>query len=151
MGGSKQPYMYERVDYAPFDPKAHSNSLAKPAPQRIQPQGPLVDFNRHPDSYDNLPYGRHSDPIEPLSPFLKGRILKARKLQLISRLIQLLTAIVVLICVITIKGAPNTQGWILRLPVCSPSLPNAVRYCRGSETGRGDEEEEGRCCARVIC
>lgn len=117
MGGSKQPYIYQPVSYPNFNPRAHTQSLATPIPQRPVQNGPLLNFNRHPDSYDISPYGR-SVGIAPMSSKSKKGIVWMRKVQLGGRVLQLLAALAVLVCVITIKGAPDTQGWILRLPVC---------------------------------
>ncbi|KIW02263.1 uncharacterized protein PV09_06413 [Verruconis gallopava] len=120
--GGRQPYMYQPVTHAPFNPKAYSQSLANPSPPRPKPDGPLIQFNRHPDSYNNLPYGKHVN-AKLMSPGSKKRILVARKIQLGWRTLQWFAALAVLACVVIIKGAPDTQGWILRLP---PALDLAV-------------------------
>jgi hypothetical protein len=121
MGGSRQPYLYQPVTHAPFNPKAYTQSLANPTPPRQKPEGPLLNFNRHPDSYDNLPYGKHVG-AQLMSSGSKKRIIWARKMQLGWRVLQWIIAMAVLVCVVTIKGAPETQGWILRLPVCEFSV-----------------------------
>lgn len=114
--GSQQPYMYAPVSHAPFNPKAYSQAIANPPPPRPKPDGPLLSFNRHPDSYDNFAYGKHTE-VKPMSAGSKKRLIWARKVQLFWRVLQWIAALGLLICVITIKGAPDTQGWILRLPV----------------------------------
>jgi hypothetical protein len=120
MGRSQQPYLYQPVVHsAPFNPKAYSQSLnaREAAPPKPKPEGPLITFNRHPDSYDNLPYGRHVG-VQEMSPLSKKSILWARKIQCAWRVLQWVAAIGVLVCVCLMKGAPDTQSWILRLPVC---------------------------------
>lgn len=113
----RQPYLYQPVTHAPFNPKAYTQSLANPTPPRkTKPDGPLITFNRHPDSYDNLPYGKHVG-AKAMSSGSKKRVLWARKIQLAWRVLQWIVALGVLVCVAMIKGAPETQSWILRLHV----------------------------------
>ena len=118
MGGtSRQPYMYQPVTHAPFNPKAFTQQVSQaPPPRRPKPNGPLITFNRHPDSYDNLPYGRHVG-AKMISTRSKKWLLWARKLQLAWRIVQWIVAVGALVCVAMIKGIPETQGWILRVPV----------------------------------
>lgn len=114
----RQPYLYQPVTHAPFNPKAYTHSLQaqQNSPRRPKPEGPLITFNRHPDSYDNLPYGKHVGAAM-MSDGSKKRIIWARKIQLAWRVLQWIVAVGVLVCVIMVKGVPDTQGWILRLPV----------------------------------
>lgn len=99
-----------------FDPKAVTKASRSP-PKRPPPKkqdGPLVDFNKHPDSYLVLPNGQNAKPI---SPRTKVVIKWMRWVQLTFRLLQLIGAIGMLICVICIKGTQDTEGWIIRVPV----------------------------------
>ena len=114
----RQPYLYQPVTHnAPFNPKAYSQAISQPvSPRRPKPNGPLITFNRHPDHYDNLPYGRHVG-VATMSKGSKKRVLVARKVQLGWRVLQWVAAMGCLVCVAMVKGAPDTQSWILRLPV----------------------------------
>jgi hypothetical protein len=103
-----------------FDPKAVTrasyysiaSSTSTPAPKQ---QGPLIDFNRHPDSYIIVPTARSNVP--PMHPNTKQRINTARWIQFSLRLLQLVGALGALVCVIIIRGVNDVQGWILRIPV----------------------------------
>lgn len=124
MGG--QPYLYtaERFDGDSlpntFNPKAVTMaSLAPLPPPKPKPKGPLINFNRHPDSYLILPYGRTG--AKPMSPKTKTVVKWARWVQLVFRVFQLLGAIGVLLCGIFIKGTQNSEGFIIRIPVCYAS------------------------------
>ncbi|KAJ9636787.1 hypothetical protein H2199_007781 [Coniosporium tulheliwenetii] len=121
MGGS-QPYLYEQparysaIDpYNGFNPKAATMASRAPPPRpRPKQEGPLVNFNRHPDSYLILPYGQTN--VKPLNPNTKNGIKWTRWVQLAFRILQLVGAIGMLICVICIKGTQDAEGWILRIP-----------------------------------
>jgi hypothetical protein len=121
MGG--QPYIYDPpVRYSTlypqnaFDPKAVSRaSLAPPPPPKPRQEGPLLNFNRHPDSYLVLPHGNIS--AVPMSPNTKVKVKWARHVQLAFRATQLVGAVGMLICVICLKGMSDNEGWVLRLPV----------------------------------
>jgi hypothetical protein len=132
--GGRQPYLYQPVTHAPFNPKAYTQSLANPTPPQPKPDGPLIAFNRHPDSYDNLPYGKHVN-AKLMSLGSKKRIIWARKIQLVWRVLEWIVALAVLVCVVTIKGAPETQGWILRLPVSTliTSMMAVIAHIRDSQ------------------
>jgi hypothetical protein len=126
MVGITPPYIFSPVsqqDRDPtydFDPKAVTrasyysiaSSTSTPAPKQ---QGPLIDFNRHPDSYIIVPTARSNVP--PMHPNTKQRINTARWLQFSLRLLQLIGALGALVCVIIIRGVNDVQGWILRIPV----------------------------------
>jgi hypothetical protein len=126
MVGITLPYSFAPVsqqDRDPtydFDPKAVTrasyysiaSSTSTPAPKQ---QGPLIDFNRHPDSYIIVPTARSNVP--PMHPNTKQRINTARWIQFSLRLLQLVGALGALVCVIVIRGVNDVQGWILRIPV----------------------------------
>lgn len=119
-----QPYMYEPPQrfsatsdtlYG-FDPKAVTKASRMP-PKKPPPKkqdGPLMDFNRHPDSYLVTPYQSNARPFNPRT---KVVIKWVRWGQLAVRILQLIGAIGLLICVICIKGTQDTEGWIIRVPV----------------------------------
>jgi hypothetical protein len=129
MGG--QPYIYDPpshrysalVPQNEFNPKAVTQaSLAPPPPPKPKQEGPLLNFNRHPDSYLVLPYGNTT--AVPMSANTKGKVKWARYIQLVFRAAQLIGAVGMLICVICLKGMSDNEGWILRLPVCG------FHFCR---------------------
>lgn len=122
MGGG-QPFLYAArapVQYSALDPGFNPKSVtqasyATPLPPRPKQEGPLLSFNRHPDSYVVQPYGQLD--CKPMSPNTKTKIKWTRSIQLASRILQLLGGIVIMIFVISIKGASDNEGWIIRLPV----------------------------------
>lgn len=100
-----------------FNPKAVTMASREvPAPRKKQ-EGPLVNFNRHPDSYLILPYGKTD--AKPMHPKTKVWIKTTRWVQLAFRVLTLIGAIGTLLCGIFIRGAQPTEGYIIRIPVCS--------------------------------
>ncbi|CAG5153299.1 uncharacterized protein ALTATR162_LOCUS3119 [Alternaria atra] len=124
MAGRWQPYMYasqrdSMIDTDPtrstFNPKAITMaSRMPPPPPKKKQEGPLIDFNKHPDSYLILPYGNTN--AKPMSPKTKVFIDIARWTQFSLRILTLLGAVGVLLCGIFIRGAQDTEGYILRIP-----------------------------------
>ncbi|KAF2089579.1 hypothetical protein K490DRAFT_55172 [Saccharata proteae CBS 121410] len=123
MGGPSQPYMYDRPSRQSvtadslygFNPRAVTQASRASAPQPAPKQdGPLINFNRHPDSWLILPY----EPTEakPVKNRTKGLIKGTRWTQFGFRVLQLIGAVGMLICVICIHGTQDTEGWILRIP-----------------------------------
>jgi hypothetical protein len=125
MAGRWQPYMYasqrdSMIDTDPtrstFNPKAITMaSRMPPPPPKKKQEGPLIDFNKHPDSYLILPYGNTNAKL--MSPKTKVFIDIARWIQFSLRILTLLGAVGVLLCGIFIRGAQDTEGYILRIPV----------------------------------
>ncbi|KAF2817047.1 uncharacterized protein BDZ99DRAFT_492952 [Mytilinidion resinicola] len=121
--GRGQPYQYgapksiadDPFLYNGFNPKAVTMaSRQPPPPPRPKQEGPLINFNRHPDSYLILPYGKTD--AKPMSPKTKTVIKWTRWLQLLLRVLQLIAAIGILVCVIAIRGTQPTEGWVIRIP-----------------------------------
>ncbi|KAF2747831.1 hypothetical protein M011DRAFT_499798 [Sporormia fimetaria CBS 119925] len=119
--GRWQPYQYQPQrnsvgDQADnFNPKAVTMaSYQPPSPRKQTADGPLIDFNRHPDSYFVLQYGK-SD-AKPMNPKVQVWIKITRWIQLFFRVLTLFGAVGVLLCAIFIKGAQNTEGYIIRIP-----------------------------------
>lgn len=127
MGGGHAPYLYNPPKsynsydpYHGFNPKAVSQaSLVKPPPRPKQ-VGPLLDFNRHPDTYPSTPFGRHD--IEPMRKSTKKRVNRARLSQLTLRCIQLIGAVGLLVCVICVKIPRTAEGWMIRIPVSTAQI-----------------------------
>lgn len=110
------------TEYVPedtFNPKAVTMASREPPTPKKKQDGPLVNFNQHPDSYLMLPYGKTD--AKPMSPKTKLWIKIARWTQLAFRMCSLLGAVGLLLCGIFIRGAQDIEGWIMRIPVCGPS------------------------------
>lgn len=122
--GRWQPYLYnapQRNSYTDgleaFNPKAVTMaSRMPPEPPKKKPDGPLIDLNKHPDSYLFVPYGKTN--TKPMNPKVKTVIKIVRWIQFALRLCNLIGAVGVLLCGIFIRGAQDTEGYILRIPVC---------------------------------
>ncbi|OAG01123.1 uncharacterized protein CC84DRAFT_1168269 [Paraphaeosphaeria sporulosa] len=116
MGQQWQPYLYDAPsERDSFNPKAVTiaSRLPPPSPKR-KPEGPLINFNRHPDSYVVLPYGNTG--ATPMDPRVKVVIKVVRWIQFALRICTLLGAVGALLCAIFIKGAQDTESWIMRIP-----------------------------------
>lgn len=131
--GRWQPYLYTAPELQSmndprdnFNPKAVTMaSRTPPSPAKEKQDGPLVNFNQHPDSYLILPYGKTD--AKPMSRKTKLWIKIARWTQLFLRVCSLLGAVGLLLCAIFIKGAQDTEGWIMRIPVrdsCAHARPS---------------------------
>lgn len=147
--GRWQPYLYNAPDKESmdmtgggFNPKAVTiaSRLPPPTPSK-KPEGPLLNFNKHPDSYLVLPYGKTD--AKPMNPKVKDVIKVVRWIQFGLRLVNLLGAIGVLLCGIFIKGAQTLENYIMKIPVC-PKHPSSIAcltivawcgYCGGSLCG----------------
>ncbi|KAL4879162.1 hypothetical protein BJY04DRAFT_103787 [Aspergillus karnatakaensis] len=121
MGNSDPPFLYGHPDAfrfkgptdRTFNPKAVTEaSWSRPLP-KPQPKGPLVSFNRHPDSYSNIPDGRSR--WTPMSPRTKPKIIYGRKVQLGMRVFELIGALGSLFCAIVIKNVAASIIWIVRV------------------------------------
>ncbi|KAL5340778.1 hypothetical protein BJX70DRAFT_94169 [Aspergillus crustosus] len=121
MGNSSPPFLYGHPDAfrfkgptdRAFNPKAVTqSSWSRPAPKSKQ-KGPLIGFNRHPDSYSNIPDGRSR--WTPMSPRTKGKVIYGRKIQLGLRILELTGALGSLFCAIVIKNIAATIVWIVRV------------------------------------
>ncbi|KAH8705650.1 hypothetical protein BGW36DRAFT_332950 [Talaromyces proteolyticus] len=121
MGGSSSPpFLYDPPSKwsfndamsSNFNPKIVTEASRAPRPQRPPQEGPLVNFNRHPDSW-MVP--RQSKPIIPMSPYTKARVKRTRIFQLLLRLVAILGALAILFCVICINRTDVALGWIIRV------------------------------------
>ncbi|RAL66590.1 hypothetical protein DID88_006280 [Monilinia fructigena] len=113
--GIQPPFLYDPVktDWS-FDPKAVSRaSLSPPAPRPKRPDGPLVNFNAHPDSYFVVPSGNVDSKT--MDPSIKNRVKWTRKATLALRCFQLLAAVGLLTISILITGLDIISGWIMKL------------------------------------
>jgi hypothetical protein len=124
MGAGDAPYLYDppsrrqiAYPYSDFDPKAVTRaswiSAAESNVSKPKQEGPLVDFNRHPDSYMIVP---PQIVREPMPANTKTKVKAVRWVQFGFRLAQLLGAVGCLLCVIFVKNTEKAQGWIMRIP-----------------------------------
>ena len=121
MGGG-QPYLYgapsrynEWDPYNGFNPKAVSQASLASKPRVPKQDGPLINFNRHPDSYLVPPSGKTD--VKPMHPSTKSQVVWVRRTQLAFRCLQLIASIGLLVAIICIKSTKNTEWYIIRLPV----------------------------------
>lgn len=137
---SAPPYLYEAptrrsvaYPYSDFNPKrvsqnAYYTALAaqqqqsQPRPKR---EGPLINFNQHPDSYLVVQQPRQTD-FKPLPEGTKKAVTVTRWIQFALRLVQLIGCVGLLVLVIFVKGALNAEAWIMRIPV---SLSSCILSC----------------------
>ncbi|KUL87841.1 hypothetical protein ZTR_03173 [Talaromyces verruculosus] len=122
MGGSSSPpFLYDPVsqwsfnDYhrgKPFNPKAVTQASRAPRPQSTPQEGPLVNFNRHPDTWVAPRQNTH---IHPMSRHTKARVTHTRRFQLFLRVLSVLGALGILFCVICINHTDVALGWIIRV------------------------------------
>ncbi|KAF2821132.1 hypothetical protein CC86DRAFT_332533 [Ophiobolus disseminans] len=136
MVGRFQPYLYNAPGQdSSYNPKAvtMASRLPPPPPKKKQ-DGPLIDFNKHPDSYLILPYGNRD--VKPMGKRTKTYIKVARWVQLAFRVCTLLGAVGVLLCGIFIRGAADTEGYIMRIPpgvdlvVCLYAIYHLIRNAK---------------------
>ncbi|EKD17781.1 uncharacterized protein L3040_002150 [Drepanopeziza brunnea f. sp. 'multigermtubi'] len=118
--GVQPPYMYNaiktedpRSPYKKFDPKAVTRASWTSQAPRPKQEGPLVSFNKHPDSYLVMPFGLST--AKPMKPSVKKWIKWTRIIQLGFRCFQLVAALGLLVLMILIKGVDAAAGWIMRV------------------------------------
>lgn len=116
---SQPPYLYtsdEQSSQHGFDPKAITRASWTPAASSVgKPDGALLDFNKHPDSYLILPYGKTD--AKPMAASVKKSIKTVRWVQFAFRSAQMVGALGLLFCVICIKNTDGGDGYIIRVPV----------------------------------
>lgn len=122
-----QPYIYAPASHSQqdpfsngFDPKPYTRASMVPrAPPKPKPkqEGPLLDFNRHPDSYPMVPYGLTN--AMPMGPKTKRNVKIARGTQLGLRILEMIVALGMLVLVICINGTRAAESWIIRVAVGS--------------------------------
>ncbi|KAI9799545.1 MAG: hypothetical protein M1825_004471 [Sarcosagium campestre] len=117
--GAEAPFLYDppsrySASYSEFNPKSVTQASLQPVQPRPKQEGPLVNFNKHPDSYLILPYGNRN--ATPMSPRTKTKVKVTRFVQLALRCLLFLGAIGLLLCSICIRKVESASGWILRVP-----------------------------------
>lgn len=132
MGGSEPPYLYDRPQhtrnsvaypYSHFNPKAVSEAsyaaVSTATLPRPQHNGPLINFNQHPDSY-MIVTGQNVD-FQPMSANTKKTVTILRWVQFALRVLEELGALGLLVATICIRGTQGAVTYLLRIPVCSLS------------------------------
>jgi hypothetical protein len=135
-----------------FNPKAATQASWSPPKEKPKQDGPLLNFNKHPDSVGDLhfailffltlcqylivPYGNLN--ANPMSPNTATKIKYSRRTQLALRVLALLGTLGILFCVIAIKGTSGSLGWIIRIAPAVGLLHTlyAVYHLCRSATGR---------------
>ncbi|KAF2722932.1 hypothetical protein K431DRAFT_283439 [Polychaeton citri CBS 116435] len=134
MGGmSDAPYMYDgpsqqriAYPYSHFNPRAVTQAEAEKAKRRSQQsekpkqEGPLINFNQHPDSY--MIIGGRQPDFKPLPPNTKKAITVVRWVQFAHRIINEISALGMLVCAILIKGMQGAERWLVTIPPAFDAL-----------------------------
>lgn len=123
--GNDMPYMYNYAQQSgstfEFNPRAYTQSINYAASMqsearrsRQQQKGPLVEINRHPDSWMIVASTTNNTTV---SPRVKEGILVTRWVQFSLRLLQLLVAVGIFVCTVCIRGTQDAATYLLRIPV----------------------------------
>ncbi|KAI9769821.1 MAG: hypothetical protein M1840_003815 [Geoglossum simile] len=117
--GAEPPFLYDppakfNDPHKSFNPKAVTLESCSPKEPKKRRDGPLVNFNTHPDSYLILPYGQLN--VKPMSPRTKTKVKWTRMALLLLRCCQLLGAAALMVTSICIRGTEGSTGWLLRIP-----------------------------------
>lgn len=126
MGRSEPPYLYDAPQrrqvaypYSDYNPRAATQAAYqtlvehnKPKPKR---DGPLINFNQHPDSYMIVPGSRIVH--DPMPPNTKKKVTVIRWVQLGLRIINEIAALGLLVATICITNTEGPSTYMLRIPV----------------------------------
>ncbi|KAJ5484161.1 hypothetical protein N7539_005957 [Penicillium diatomitis] len=118
MGRSEPPFIYDRPAtnsfYGPtdFNPKAVTEASRRPPPPRPIVKGPLVNINRHPDTWGSPEL---SSEWTPMSSRTKNAVVYIRRVQLVLRIFAFTGALGSLFCSIVMTNVATTIIWILRV------------------------------------
>ncbi|KAK5121579.1 hypothetical protein LTR85_004751 [Meristemomyces frigidus] len=131
MGASDSPYIYDppahrkiAYPYSDFNPKAYSEAAyarssiaSQPRPKK---EGPLINFNQHPDSY--VVVAGNQVAHKPLPAATKKAVVSVRWVQFGLRLVQEVVALGLLVATICIRGTSGAETYLLRIPQAWDSL-----------------------------
>lgn len=128
---SQMPYLYANTTtsarpisypYSNFNPKAVTEaSYARLSQQTFsstaspKKEGPLINFNQHPDSY--VVHTGSQKEYQPCPRGTKKAVVSTRWVQFAFRLLQEICALGLLIATICIKGTTGAETYLLRIPV----------------------------------
>jgi hypothetical protein len=140
MGGGDAPFIYDRPQSwnfggpvgRGFNPRAATEASWTPRTPRQKPNGPLIDFNKHPDSYLVVPYGNLN--AQPMHPSTKKRLMRVRTLQLCLRCLALIGALGLLFCIIAINKTTTAVAWIIRVAPAVATCHTFYAVCHLSRT-----------------
>lgn len=125
--GSEQPYLYDppanrkiAYPYSDFNPRAATEaSYARlstiSTDSKPKKEGPLINFNQHPDSY--MVVTGTQEQHKPLPRSTKKAVVSVRWVQFVFRLVQEIGALGLLVATICIKGTSGAETYLLRIPV----------------------------------
>lgn len=135
MGASDSPYIYDppaqrkvAYPYSDFNPKAYTEaSYARSVASQPRPkqEGPLINFNRHPDSYEVV--AGTQETHKPLPAGTKKAVVNVRWAQFALRVAQEVTALGLLAATICIKSTSGVETYLLRIPVSSSIFDRRIR------------------------
>ncbi|GAB7337229.1 hypothetical protein MBLNU457_g2605t1 [Dothideomycetes sp. NU457] len=122
--GNDMPYMYNYAQQSgstfEFNPRAYTQSINYAASAQSEARrsrqlqkGPLVEINRHPDSWMVVASTTNTATV---SPHVKEGILVTRWVQFSLRLLQLLVAVGIFVCTVCIRGTQDAATYLLRIP-----------------------------------
>ncbi|KAK3721716.1 hypothetical protein LTR37_002881 [Vermiconidia calcicola] len=119
--GEGAPYLYtpERTvyPYSSFNPKAVTQASIKAAEDSRKPRpkqdGPLINFNAHPDSY-MIVAGQNVN-YKPMPARTKKEVAILRWVQFALRILEEICALGLLVCVICLRGMAVSLSWIMRI------------------------------------
>lgn len=142
MGASEMPYLYQPTTtqkiaypYSDFNPKAvteasyqrlSQTTLASQIEQRKK-DGPLINFNQHPDSYMFVSDITRPLDFKPLPANTKRSIMSLRWTQFVLRLFQEIMALGLLAITICFQNTSGVETYLIRIPVRLPS-PNPLHH-----------------------
>lgn len=146
MGANDMPYLYTPTTnrssqiaypYSDFNPKAVTQaSYARLAhhngPQHKKKEGPLINFNQHPDSY--VVFTGSQQDHKPLHKGAKKAIVTTRWVQFALRILQEIVALGLLTCTICITSVDGAQKYLLRIPVSVPITLCSQTQARGTNS-----------------
>ena len=114
-GTGRRPLTYPNSQ---FNPKAvtqaHYKAIVEEQQAKEKKEGPLINFNQHPDSHEKptiRPY------VKPMPARTKKEVTILRWVQFAHRIINELAAIGLLVLGICIKGMPIALSWIMHIAV----------------------------------
>ncbi|PHH84296.1 hypothetical protein CDD83_2184 [Cordyceps sp. RAO-2017] len=114
-----KPFVYisqgpdSRFPATTFDPKSVTRASWKPKLMKPPRCGPLISFNRHPDSHSAPP--RQTHPYLPIGPRARTWIKWVRRGQLVLRAVQLTGALGILTLMVIILGPSEATAWVMRI------------------------------------
>ncbi|RMD40933.1 hypothetical protein DV735_g4186, partial [Chaetothyriales sp. CBS 134920] len=110
---SPSTYTFAAPTARSFNPRAATQASWAPRVPKTMQDGPLIDFNKHPDSYA-VPCQANLN-VQPMHPSTRIRVQRARQLQLFLRACGLVGSLGLLFCAISINKTSSTIGWIIRV------------------------------------